>query len=201
MCIDYLKNPSGAIEEIKEKEMHEGSVGIMALAAILFAINSAIALNLLNMMPVSVTGPSFVVKILNMGMVNLGVLVFFTVFLGGLFFGWVTKTIMNLLGGEGGYFEGLTTIAYPVLAATVGILVAMVLSYIPVVGTLLAFITIAVSFSVAYASMYRFAKELFDTDMITAFVGISVLFAIVIVSIYGSLATTSAGLKAIAPAA
>jgi hypothetical protein len=50
-----------------------------------------------------------------------------------------------------------------------------------------------------YASMYRFAKEMFDVGMIEAFVGVSVLFAIVVISIYGTLATTASGLRTMLP--
>lgn len=201
MCIDYLKNPSEAVETIKEEGFLQKSVGIMAVAAFVMAVNTVIGLNILSRMGLTVQGPRIVTAALQLGRLNLAVGTFFTVFLGGLFFGWITKIIMNLLGGEGGYFEGLTTIAYPVLAATIGILLAMVFSYIPVIGNIISFVVIAVFFAIGYASMYRFAKELFDTGMIEAFVGISVLFAIVIVSIYGSFATTASGLKAILPSA
>lgn len=199
MCVDYLKNPSEAVETIKEEAFLEKSLGVMAVAALVIAVDTVIGLNILSRMSLTVEGPGIVTAALEMGRLNLAVAAFFTVFLGGLFFGWITKIIMNLLGGEGGYFEGLTTIAYPVLAATVGILLAMVFSYVPVIGNVISFIVIAVFFAISYASMYRFAKELFDTGMIEAFVGISVLFAIVMVSIYGSLATTASGLKAILP--
>lgn len=66
-------------------------------------------------------------------------------------------------------------------------------------GSLLSFIAVAVFFALGYASMYRFAKELYDTEMIEAFVGVSVLFAIVIVAIYGGLATSLPGLKMVLP--
>lgn len=199
MCLDYLKNPSEAVEDIKEEGFLQKSVGILTLAAFVFAIDTVIGLNIFNQMPLTVKGPGMVTKALGIGVINLAVAVFFTVLLGGLFFGWITQLIMNLLGGDGGYFEGLTTVAYPVLAATVGILIAMIFSWVPVIGPVISFIAVAVFFAIGYASMYRFAKELFDTGMIQAFVGISVLFAIVMVSIYGSLATTASGLQMILP--
>lgn len=200
MCIDYLKNPNEAVEEIAGKEMLEGSVGILALASVIFAVDGIIGIEMLRDMALTVQGPEVVLSLLKLGQLNLAVELFAAVLVGGLFFGWITKLIMNLLGAEGSYFDGLTTIAYPVLAVSVGILLAMLFSYIPLIGTVLSFIAVAVFFTIGYASLYRFAKELFDTDMITAFVGISVLMAIVVVSIYGALATTTSGLQAIAPA-
>lgn len=201
MSLNYFKNPSEVIKEKKEETFLEKSIGVLAVSAFLFAINTLIGLNLLNRMPLSVKGPGIVVSALNLGPLNLAIGAFFIIFLGGLFFGWVMEIIMNALGGEGGYFEGLTTIAYPVLSAMIGILIAMLVSYIPVVGSIISFGVIAVFFAIGYASMYRFAKELFDTGMIEAFVGISVLFAIVTVSIYGGLATSASGLKMILPSA
>lgn len=193
MPLNYLKNPSKAVEEIKKGAFLEKSVGVMAISAFIFAINTVIGMN------ITVTGPQIAASAVGMGTLNLAIGMFFGVLIGGLFMGWIMKLIMNVLGGKGGYFEGLTTIAYPVMAVSVGILIAMLASYIPMIGTVISFVVLAAFFAIGYASMYRFAKELFDTGMIEAFVGISVLFAIVIVAIYGSILTTAAGFKSVLP--
>lgn len=197
--LKQLKNTSKGIEKIKESDLNE-TIGVQALVSIIFTINTFIGLDMLKRMDLVIEGPEVITTILSLEAANLGIAAFFIVFIGGLFFGWIMKLIMTILGGEGGYFEGLATIAYPVLTAAIGILVAMVLSYIPVIGIGLSFLTIAIFFAMAYAFMFRFTKEMFEVDMITSFVGITVLFAIVAISIYGSLATTASGLMAILPA-
>lgn len=201
MCKALFTDPNTFVEKLKEEIILEKSVGIMALSGVIVALASAVAMDLLDAMPITLTGSGIVTNILALSAIELAVASFFMVFIGGLFFGWITKLVMVVLGGEGGYFEGLTAVAYPSLVVSLGALVAVLLSYVPAVGTALAFIVITVFFAVGYASIYRLTKDLFEVNMITAFVGVSVIFAIAFVGIYGSLATTAQGLKMILPGA
>ncbi|MFP4045895.1 MAG: YIP1 family protein [Candidatus Aenigmatarchaeota archaeon] len=199
MIVNYLKNPSKAFEEVKESDLKE-TIGIQALVSVIFTINTFIGLDMLKKMDLVIKGPEAITTILSFEAANLGIAAFFIVFIGGLFFGWIMKIIMNMLGGDGDYFEGLVTVAYPLLLGAIGILVAMVVSYIPTVGIGLTFLTIAAFIAAAYASLFRFASEMFEVKMITAFIGVTILFAVIMVSIYGSLATTASGLTSILPA-
>lgn len=200
--VSYLKNPSEALEEMKEKttvKTLQGSLVMMFIAAVVFSVNSYVGLQLLESMGLEITGPELLVSVLEMGAVNLAAGTFFIIFLGGLFFGYLTKMVMNLLGGEGDYWDGLSTVAYPVFSATIGILLAMVFSYVPTLGPMLAFIFVAVFFAMAYSSMFRLAKEMFGVGMIEAFVGVSIVLAVGLVAIYGGLLTTPQGVMAVIP--
>lgn len=195
MCLEYLKNPDQFVEKVKEGTMVEKSVGILALASVIFSVSTVLAVHLLKDMPVVVSGIEIVEYVLALGYEPMGALAFLTVFIGGLFFSWIFMKIMNSLGGEGGFYEGVSSLAYPLLMVSIGVLITLVTSFVPTyIGNLLGFLVIAVTFSVAYGSLFNFAKQLFETDMITAFIGVSVLMAIVVLSIYGSLATTAEGL-------
>ncbi len=201
--IDYLKNPSEAVEEIKGKtavKTMQGSLIVSLITAVVFSINTYVGLRLIESMGLQITGPELVVSVLNMGTVNLATGTFFMVFLGVMFFGFLTKTVMNVLGGEGDYWNGLTTVAYPAFSVSVGILLAMVFSYVPVVGPVIAAVFVAIFFAVAYSSMFRLAKELFGIGMVEALVGVTVVLAVGFVAIYGGVLTTPEGIMAFVPA-
>ncbi|MFP4116510.1 MAG: YIP1 family protein [Candidatus Aenigmatarchaeota archaeon] len=200
--VSYLKNPSQAVEELKQKtelKTMQNSLVMVFVSAVLFAVNSYVGLNLLENMGLEITGPELLVSVLEMGTVNLATGSFFLIFLGGLFFGYLMKVVLNVLGGEGDYWDGLTTIAYPVFSVSLGILLAMIFSYVPTVGPALAFIFVAVFFAIGYSSMFRLAKEMFDVGMIEAFIGVTVVLAVGLVAIYGGLLTTPEGVMAVIP--
>ncbi|MFP4115968.1 MAG: YIP1 family protein [Candidatus Aenigmatarchaeota archaeon] len=200
---DYFKNPSKAVEKIEEETSltkMKSSLGALVLASVIFTANSALGMKILNEMSLEITGPEIVVEVLEMSTVNLAVGTFFLIFLGGLFFGYIVRTVMNTLGGDGKYWDGLTTVSYPVLSASIGIILAMASSYIPVIGPVLAFIFTAVFFAVAYASMFRLAKEMFDVGMIEAFVGVTVILTAGLIGFYGGILVVPQGILAVLPA-
>lgn len=200
--VSYLKNPSEAVEEMKEKttvKTMQGSLLMMFIAGIVFSLNSYVGLSLIKSMGLEITGPKLLVSVIEMSTANLAAGTFFLVFIGGLFFGYITKMVMNLLGGNGDYWDGLTTVSYPVFSVSVGILLAMVLSYVPMVGPALAFVFVAVFFAIGYSSMFRLAKDMFGVEMIEAFIGITVVLAIGLVAVYGGLLTTPEGVMAVIP--
>lgn len=198
MCLEYFKNPNQFVEKVKEGNMTEKSVGVLAIASALFSVNTVIAVHILKSMHVEITAIEIVNYVLALGYEPMALLAFITVFLGGMFFSWVFQKVMNSLGAEGGFYEGVSSIAYPILLVSIGALITLAASFLPTyAGNLVGFVAIALTFSVAYASWFNFTKQLFETDMITAFIGISVTMAIVVLSIYGSLATTAEGLMMI----
>ena len=200
--VSYLKNPSEAVKELKEKtkvKTMQNSLVMVFVAAVIFAVNSYIGIGLIEDMGLEITGPELVVSVLDMGAVNLAAGTFFLIFLGGLFFGYIMKVVLSILGGEGDYWDGLATLAYPVFSVGLGILLAMVFSYVPTVGPALAFIFVAVFFAVGYSLMFRLAKEMFDVGMIEAFIGVTVVLAVGLVAIYGGLLTTPEGIMAVIP--
>jgi len=201
--MDYMKNPVGAIKNFKEKsgtELMQGSLTMIFVASIIFAVNTVIGLMMLEAMPLQITGPEILVSVLEMGTANMAAGVFSVVLLGGLFFGFVTKVVMNVLGGDGEYWSGLATVSCPALSVSIGVLLAMVFSHVPTLGPVLAFLFVAVFLALGYASMFRLAKDMFDVGMIEAFVGVMVILAVGLVAIYGGLLTTPEGIMAVLPA-
>ncbi len=202
MFIEYLKNPGKATEIIKEKnkvETMQGSLVMLFIASLIFAVNTVIGLKIIEGMPLEITGPEILVSVLETGTMNLAVGAFFIVLLGGLFFGYIFQTVMNILGGTGDYWDGLTTLSYPVFSVSLGVLLAMVFSYVPMLGPVLAFIFVAVFLSMGYASMFRLAQDMFDVGMIEAFIGVTVVLAVGFVAIYGGLLTIPEGIMAVVP--
>ncbi len=202
MCIGYLKNPSKAIEEFKDKtavKTMQNSLVMLLLGSIIFALNTVIGLRMIDAMPLEITGPEILVSLLEMGTLNMATGAFFFILLGGLFFGFITKIVMTTLGGDGDYWDGLATISYPVFSVSLGILLAMVSSYVPLIGPVLAFIFVAVFLALGYTSMFRLAKEMFGTGMLEAFIGVTVILGVGLVAIYGGLLTTPEGIMAVIP--
>ena len=68
--------------------------------------------------------------------------------------------------------------AYPFLILSVSNLIAAIVSFIPTfIGPLLAFLVTIILTIMAFALTYRMIKELFATDMITAFIGLLIVWA------------------------
>lgn len=202
LLVDYLKSPGEAFEDLKEKstvETMKESLTVISIASVIFAVNAVIGLNIIEAMPLEIAGPELVVSIIEMGSLNLAAGMFFIVLLGGLFFGYIARTVMEVLGGSGSYWNGLSTVAYPVFAVGLGTLLAMISSYVPMIGPVLAFIFVAVFVALGYASMFRLAKEMFGVGMIEAFIGVTAILAVGLVALYGGLLTTPEGIMAVLP--
>ncbi|MBI4020242.1 MAG: hypothetical protein HY367_02835 [Candidatus Aenigmarchaeota archaeon] len=189
---------SGLLSMKKDKNLGK-SVLYLLTGSILFAIGIAIMLS--RVLP-SVLGrmvPETIPGLAALGTGAGGIAVFFLLFIGGLFYGWLAKLTFTTLGGKGNYFEGLTTIAVPLKLLSIGFIISAIFSYVPIVGSVVAFIALAISGVLAYSMMLRAAKELFATDMITAFVGVTVLMTITILAFYGAFVFGLAGLSSFLP--
>jgi hypothetical protein len=194
----WLLNPIEAIKKAEEEQKLGHSVVILLVASILLGITVAIGfMRVLSFIPIMEEMPFGGFSALGAGIAALGV--FLIVFIGGLFLGWVLKLTFTILGGDGGYFEGLTVISYSLLPLSVGTVIFSVFTYVPIIGGIVSFAAIAVFSAIAYATLYRASKELFHTDMITAFIGVSVIAAIMIISLYASLFSTLLGLQSLIP--
>jgi hypothetical protein len=107
---------------------------------------------------------------------------------------------MTTLGGRGEYFEGVTAVAYTSLPISVGIVIAAIISAVAtgsaaIAGAIINFVVLAFFGVLGLAIMYRSVRELFRTDMITALIGVAVIYAgITIAGIYVS---TVLGLRAL----
>jgi len=161
--------PGEAFKGIKKVKGSGRAIGILAIAAIIFAI-------------VGVIGATALYKIVpelpmaaGAGAGIAAVVTFLVIFIGGLFFAWLLQTTMNTLGCKGNYNSGLVPVAYPLLILSVSNLISAVLNYVPVIGGVLAFLVTIILTVMAFALTYRAIKEMFATDMITAFIGLLVL--------------------------
>lgn len=170
-----LTQPEKAIAEAKKEKNLVKSVGILVASAIFLALAALIG----------VSTP---------GMAKFGaqsaIGVFILVIVGGLFLGWIVKTAITTLGGVGKYFEGLTVVAYSLLPISIGVLIAAIASVAKVVGVVISFVSLAFFGVLSAAIMYRSVKDLFKTDMVTALVGVSVIYIAIIIAVYGSVSGT-----------
>ncbi len=105
----------------------------------------------------------------------------------GIVAGFVIKIIANALGAKGGFFEGLTAISYALAPLTLATLLIAVLAWLPVLGIILGLLASLILFAFGLAVLYRGVKEMFRTDMITAFVAVSVLALAFIIAMQFSL--------------
>ena len=178
--------PGDIVKEIKKKKSIGNSIGVLALAGVLFAIAAVLGTTkLISFVP----GNELLTGLGGMGLGIAAVSAFLMVFIGGLFIGWILKLAMSTLGTKGGYFEGLSSVAYPLMILAVSNLGSVIVTYIPYIGGLLAFLITIILTVMAFALTYRLIKELFVTDMVTAFLGVLIVWAAAVAAgLYGSAA-------------
>ena len=123
--------------------------------------------------------------ILGSAVIGFSVNVFALVIVTGIIWGFILKVVCGALGAKGGFFEGLTAVAYAMLPATAGILIASVLTLAPL-GIAFGAVALAILLSLGIAVLYRGVKDLFKTDMITAFVAVSIMTLSFLIAIYAS---------------
>ena len=180
----HLRNPSEAILESKKKKSIGKTIGYLALSAVLLAIAAAI----------SSAKTGLLLGMIGTGPLILAVGVFLLVLVGAFVVGWIVALVATILGGKGDQYEGLTSVANALVVPSIGALVAVLVSFIPYVGVPLLFLVLAISISVGLASLYRSVKELFSTDMITAFVVVSVLSLALILALFATMISLSASM-------
>jgi len=124
-----------------------------------------------------------------------GVYAFIIPFVGSLFLGFVLVIAVNTLGGNGVYFDGLTTLSYSLLPLSIGIFLSItinsLLGALKITDLNINMIIGLISFAIgtffsaeSVAIIYRAIKEFFETDMITAFIGATVLSAAIVIPLY-----------------
>ncbi len=175
MCKSYwkaAKYPDSAIMEAKKRPNRGEAVKALASAGLAIAIATILSLWRSGVVPdMQVIAAS-------------GVAVFLVILFGGLFVSYLLTLVARILGGKGNITHGATAVAYSFAAPSLGLLVASVLLFVPLVGGIIAFLVIAVTLVVGSATLYRGVKEMFSTDMITAFVTVSVLMGMLVLSLF-----------------
>lgn len=184
--IDIIKKPGEAIRLAKK----EKDMGKTSLVLIEEWIITAIAVFIL------------AVRFGSIGSIGGGAAAA-TLFFGGIVttivLGYLLKIAMNTLGARGSFYDGLTAVTYSIMPLAIGALISAILSYVPILGVMISFLIMAVLGVMGSALLYRAAKEMFATDMITALVGISVLILGLMLAFYISVITGLVGLSGLVP--
>ncbi len=190
--ISLFTNPVEAIMQAKATRSIGTAVLLLLIVSVLLAISAG-------MMAAVGGSPSTYYRPQQIGVVAIALInafaTFMLVFLGGLFLGYLTSVAMRALGGTGGFFEGLTSIAYSIFVPGITLFVAGLISLLGILSvnmtawaatTLLGGVLVLWGAVLGFATLYRSLKELFSTDLITAYVGAGVLgLSVVIVFYYG----------------
>lgn len=167
--VEAFWKPQEAIEEVKKERNLSTPIIYLLIAGILTAISLAI-------LSYNVGGTiSSETKLAQM-LSNPGIAAvagFLLVFVGGLLGGLYYMLVMDALRTESDYFAGVATIAHTAMPASLGLLILSILSLIPKVGAIVGAIIGLIFFALSAGTLYNATREFFDTDMITAFVGVS----------------------------
>jgi len=177
-----LLAPDKAILEAKKQRNLTKSIIVLLISSLLFLATTVVYYWSTNKLG-DLLKPDFPVAIY----------AFIVPFVGSLFLGIVLVLIINTLGGNGVYFDGLTSLSYSLLPLSIGIFLLITINSLTMTITdmNINMITGLIAFAIgtfftaeSVAIMYRTIKELFETDMITAFVGAAVLSAAIVIPLY-----------------
>ena len=167
--VEAFWKPQEAIEEVKKERNLSTPIIYLLIAGILTAISLAI-------LSYSVGGTiSSETKLAQM-LSNPGIATaagFLLVFVGGLLGGLYYMLVMGALRTESDYFAGVATIAHTAMPASLGLLILSILSLIPKVGVIIGAIIGLMFFALSAGTLYNATREFFETDMVTALVGVS----------------------------
>jgi hypothetical protein len=170
---DILMNPVKAILKAKKDRNMNKTLLILVISWIMVGISFSITLYRIGTPIIALSSA-------------LAIFLFGTLF--SLFYGYIINVVMNVLGGKGKYYDGLTAATYSSLPISIGILVTTVLSFINVVlGGLLGFIALAITTALSLSIYFRAIKEFYSTDMVVTFVGFLVTIYVLMIAIYLSL--------------
>ena len=167
--VEAFWKPQETIEEVKKERNLSTPIIYLLIAGILTAISLAI-------LSYNVGGTiSSETKLAQM-LSNPGIAAaagFLLVFVGGLLGGLYYMLVMGALRTESDYFAGVATIAHTAMPASLGMIILSVFSLIPVVGLIVGAIIALAFFALSAGTLYNATREFFETDMVTALVGVS----------------------------
>lgn len=179
MCWDILTNPGSALEKAKKSKNRQKAWIALIEASILFGLTAAV-------ISFSVFNDALISASAFAGTLVLSIVV-------GIILGWIISITTTTLGGKGTFQEGLVAISYSILFFGCGFFVASILSLLPIIGQAIGAVVLLATAAVGMASLYRGIKEMFRTDMITAFVVVSIIILAVFIAIWGVLGLNLTG--------
>ena len=180
--LDLFRDPARAIGGAKRKKDIWITVGLLVIVSTLIGLSCLIIgrwllpLADLEGAAIAASGPTL--------MGSMGIVCLLAVFSGGLFLGYLVRTVFRTLCGKGGYFEGLTAVTYSMVGPSVGLLLAFIAAGDVMIGLFIGPVILAVTVVLGVATFFRALKELFGTDLMTAFVGTVVLWISFVVVVY-----------------
>jgi hypothetical protein len=176
MLMKYM-NPVAMLAKAKKKQDITSSVLVLFSASVIFGVAGALGLSGMRLLT-ALTGT-------NLALVALSV--FTLVFVTGLFFGWILQTVAAIIGTKNSsFFSGLTSVAYSLLYLSIGFLLSAIFGFIPnVMGVMVSsFASLVVFGAIGYSTLLRAVRELFETDLLTAFVIVSVVMGMAFFGFY-----------------
>ncbi|HDD56988.1 MAG: hypothetical protein DRN09_00580 [Thermoplasmata archaeon] len=178
--VEAFWKPQEDIEEVKKEGNLSTPIIYLLIAGILTAISLAI---LSYSVGGTISSETKLAQLLsNPGIAAAGG--FLIVFVGGLLGGLYYMLVMRALKTESDYFAGVATIAHTAMPASLGFLILSVLSLIPMVGITIGVVISLIFFALSAGTLYNATREFFETDMVTALVGVSAFALSMIVVIY-----------------
>jgi hypothetical protein len=180
MCLktlnQLLRSPVDAIKRAKRQRDRGRTLWVLILTWILI-------------------GASFLIVSMRMFPLMTSIGIGITFFLLGLacsaFCSYITVIVMNVLGGRGQYFDGLTVISYSSFPISSGIFITSLLTLIHPMVAIVGFVIIAVEAALSLSVYFRSVKILFRTDMMTIFIGFLLTMYVFIISFYLTLVFSS----------
>ena len=162
--------PQEAIEETKKEKNLSVPIVYLIIAGILTAISFAL-LGYSAGGTVSSEGRPLAQLLNNPGIAAVGG--FLIVLIGGLLGGLYYMLVMSALKTKSDYFAGVATLAHTAMPASLGLLIVSILSLIPKAGPIIGAIIGLIFFALSAGTLYNATREFFETDMITALVGVT----------------------------
>jgi len=183
--MSLFTNPANAILEAKKTRSMGSTMLVLLISALLLAILVGIVTALTTRSSYTYSYYSYGSSGPNIAAVVIGAFTtFMAVFLGGLFAGYLISVAMRTLGGTGGFFEGLTTVAYALYVPSIALFImgllatgAVLAGGMGVVMIMVGMVVLMWGVILGIATFYRSLKELFSTDMVTALVGGTIMSA------------------------
>ena len=168
---ELLKTPLTAIKKANKKKDIGETINILLVSWILCGISFFIIGIREGISLITISGFSISVFLLGI--------------LGTMLVAYFIYLIMNVLGGRGRYFAGLTSLTYSCFPLSFGAIITAFLYLLhPALGVILGFIIMGAFAALGLSLLFKTIKELFAVDIITSWIGISLLILAIVITIY-----------------
>jgi len=168
--VEAFWKPEEAIEDVKKERNLSTPIIFLIIAGILTAIS--LALLSYSMSGTISSTETRVAQFLSKPWMA-AISGFLLVFIGGLLGGLYYMLVMRALKTESDYFAGVAALAHTAMPASLGLLIFSILTMIPKAGVIIGAIIGLIFFALSAGTLYNATREFFETDMVTALVGVS----------------------------